>query len=149
MVTFFFAKDVSNANLNNLEQLRVNVLGLLLPPKSKTNKIHFLWHVLHCQFILKLSSYSRDLNYELLLVWFSDVRYSTSSPVLKWHSNTQPFGDQTTFNHLNIRLVRCSDTHCTSNQLKKVKYKQLIYLNFLIKRPNLAKTNCQNSVFLD
>ena len=64
---------------------------------------------------------------ELLLVRYSDVRYSNGSwvfrppfeyrtkfsPVFKWHLNNGPFGDQTTFDHINSRLVQYSDPHCT------------------------------------
>ena len=33
-------------------------------------------------------------------------------PVFKWHSHTRPFGDQTTFDHLNTRLVWYTDPNC-------------------------------------
>ena len=40
-------------------------------------------------------------------------KYQTKfSPVFKWHLNNRPFGDQTTFDHFNTRLVRYSDPHC-------------------------------------
>ena len=35
------------------------------------------------------------------------------SSVIKWHLNTGPFCDQTTFNHSNTRLVGYSDPHST------------------------------------
>ena len=60
-----------------------------------------------------------------MVAWYSDhisntgqvfkwgFDYQTKfSPVLKWHSNNGPFGDRTTFDHSNIRLVQYSDPHC-------------------------------------
>ena len=46
-----------------------------------------------------------------LFKWWSEYR-TKFSPVFKWHSNNGPFGNQTTFDHLNTRLVRYSDPHC-------------------------------------
>ena len=34
------------------------------------------------------------------------------SPVFKWHFKNGPLGDQTTFDHLNTRLVQESDPRC-------------------------------------
>ena len=54
---------------------------------------------------------NEHLNNKLLLVRYSDG-YSNGSPVFKCHSNNGLFSDQTTFDHLNTRLVRYSDHHC-------------------------------------
>ena len=75
---------------------------------------------------------SRITNFYLssiqMVVWYLDhldtgpvfkrwSEYQTKyNPVFKWHSNTRLFGDCTTFNHLNTRLVLYSDSNCTGIQ---------------------------------
>ena len=67
-----------------------------------------------------------------MVVWYSDHHWNTGpvfkwwseywskfSPVFKWHTNIEPLGHQTTFNHSNTRLVWRSDPlylgrYCTS-----------------------------------
>ena len=71
--------------------------------------------------------------------WRSEYR-TKSSPVFKWHSNNGPFGDHTTFNHLNTRLVRYSDPHCTNcpvfrcNQFSSVCYSgiQVVEISLIV-----------------
>ena len=41
-----------------------------------------------------------------------------SCPV-KWHSKTGPFGVQPLFHHLNTRLFRYSDPHCTNHKVSR------------------------------
>ena len=48
------------------------------------------------------------------------VRYSDH------HLNTGPLGDQTTFDHLNTRLVRYSDPHCTVDLKPKLSRFQMV-----------------------
>ena len=43
--------------------------------------------------------------------WYTD-HHSNTGPVFKWHSNNGPFGDWTTFDHSNTRLVQYLDPHC-------------------------------------
>ena len=45
--------------------------------------------------------------------WCSEYR-TKFSPVFKWNSSNWPFGDQTTYDHSNTRLVQYSDPHCSS-----------------------------------
>ena len=40
----------------------------------------------------------------LVLKWWSENQ-TKYSPLFKWHLNTGPFGDRTTINNLNTRLV--------------------------------------------
>ena len=62
---------------------------------------------------LSLVQYSdHHLNTGLVFKWWSEYR-TKFSLVFKWHSDNRPFGDWTTFNHLNTRLVWYSDPHCT------------------------------------
>ena len=49
-----------------------------------------------------------------MVVGYSDHHLNTG-PVFKWHSNNRPFGDRTTIDHLNTRLVQYSDPHCIMN----------------------------------
>ena len=51
------------------------------------------------------------LNTSPVFKWCSQCQ-TKFSPVFKWHSNNGSFGDRTTFDHLNTRLVRYSDPHC-------------------------------------
>ena len=52
-----------------------------------------------------------------MVVRYSDHHFKTG-PVFKWHSNTRPFSDRTTFDHLNSILVQYSDPCCTTNERK-------------------------------
>ena len=53
------------------------------------------------------------LNTGPVFKWCSEHR-TKFCPVFKWHLSNRPFGDQTTFDHLNTRLVRYSDPHCNT-----------------------------------
>ena len=67
----------------------------------------------HLSSIQKVVWYSdHHFNTGPVFIWWSEFR-TKFSPIFKWHLNNGPFGDWTTFDHLNTRLVRYSDPHCT------------------------------------
>ena len=62
------------------------------------------------QMVVQYSDHHLDTG--LVFKWWSEY-WTKFSPVFKWHSNNRPFGDLTAFDHLNTRLVRYSDPHCS------------------------------------
>ena len=46
-----------------------------------------------------------------MVAWYSNGSLNTRLNLI-WYSNTGPFGNRTTFNHLKTGLVRYSDHHC-------------------------------------
>ena len=61
------------------------------------------------QMVVGYSDYHSNTN--PVFKWWSKCQ-TKFGPVFKWHSNTGLFSDQTTFDHLNTRLVRYSNPHC-------------------------------------
>ena len=60
-----------------------------------------------------------------MVVWYSD-HHSNTGLVFKWHSNNWPFGDRTTFDHSNTRLVQYSDPHFIAKTNEKIKCYHLL-----------------------